>query len=433
MSQKIKVGFYCQNDGYPNVDCRFPELGNPGLGGTQFSEIATAHYLQQFFPEQLEVLLLAHLTDLLPSSLQVIAVDNVIDAAVKSKQAGCDIFIFRSSWIDEELYEKLYQINLKVIVRSDDWLTVDKLSLLASCLPIKCNVCFSGEQLDNYRDHKIFNKSTRIHHPLNIDNYIPKQDISKKGNTVVFLGNIIPVKGFHILARIWPTILKERPDAKLVVIGSAKLYDRNQTLGKWGVAEEEYEANYIRPYLSDENGNIVKSVHFAGLVPDKNEILRNADVGVVNPSGRAEVFCISAVEFQACGTPVISAPIGGLLDTIIHGKTGFHAKNDGELAKYILYLLNNPKIAKQFGQNGIDFVKETFDYKLIAKQWLELLIDIYNNVPPKQQPMKSNYLYQAKFIKEGMRVLKKNIPLLRGVPSVVEAKSIVKEIFLKLR
>jgi len=37
MTKKIKVGFYVQNEGYPNVDCRFPELGNPGLGGTQFS------------------------------------------------------------------------------------------------------------------------------------------------------------------------------------------------------------------------------------------------------------------------------------------------------------------------------------------------------------------------------------------------------------
>jgi len=40
--------------------------------------------------------------------------------------------------------------------------------------------------------------------------------------------------------------------------------------------------------------------------------------------------------------------------------------------------------------------------------------------------MKPNYLYQAKFLREGMRILKKNIPLLRGVPSLVEIKSQVK-------
>ena len=151
-------------------------------------------------------------------------------------------------------------------------------------------------------------------------------------------------------------------------------------------------------------------------------------MGVVNPTGGTETFCISGVEIQACGTPVVSAAKWGLLDTVVHGKTGLLGKSDRDLVKNILYLLDNPDVARQFGQNGINFVTEKFDHRLIIKEWLELFIDVYNDRPPKPQPMKSNYLYQAKFLRESMRVLKKNIPLLRGVPSLVEIKSLIKNI-----
>ncbi|MEM7579944.1 MAG: hypothetical protein AAF316_08830 [Cyanobacteria bacterium P01_A01_bin.80] len=44
MQPLIKVGFYLQNQRYPNIDLRFPEKGNPGIGGTEFTTIATAYY-----------------------------------------------------------------------------------------------------------------------------------------------------------------------------------------------------------------------------------------------------------------------------------------------------------------------------------------------------------------------------------------------------
>ena len=431
MKPKIKVGFYCQNQGYPNVDIRFPEKGNPGMGGTQFAEIATAYYLNKYYPEQLEILLLANLDNLLPPSLTVCPAINVIDAAVKSEQEECDIFVFKSSFLNPELSKTLDKLKIKAIARSDNFPDVDILNLLVDCSQIKGHVCVGQEELDIYRDHKSFTKSTRIFYPFNVENYVPINDIPKQGNTVVYLGSIIHKKGFHILARVWPDILRKKPQAKLIVIGSGQLYNRHQKLGKWGVAEESYEANYIRPYLSDENGNIIESVHFAGVLgEEKSEILQNADVGVVNPSGASETFCISGVEIQSCGTPVVSAAKWGLLDTVVHGKTGLLGNSDRELAKNILYFLDNPEIGQEFGQNGINFVKEKFNHQLIAEQWLELLIDIYQNKSPQPQPMKQNYFYNGKFLKESLRIAKKQVPLLSNLPALIEIKPLLKR-FIK--
>ncbi|MCP2728635.1 glycosyltransferase family 4 protein [Limnofasciculus baicalensis] len=425
-SGKIKVGFYLRNEGYPNADVRFPELGNPGIGGTQFTTIATAYYLNKFYSDRVEVLILANSTKLLPPSLKTAMAANEVDAAVKSKEAGCDIFVFKSQG-NEELFKQLHTLNINAIARSNNTPKVHVLNQLADIPQIKCHLCVGQEQLDSLRDHKIFDKSTRIFNPFNADNFVPKNDIVKTGNTVVFLGSIIPAKGFHFLARVWREILKQKPEARLIVIGTGQVYSRNNKLGKWGVAEENYEANSIRPFLSDENGNVIESVHFAGLLgTEKIEILQKADVGVVNPSGATETFCSGAVEIQACGTPVVSAAKGGLLDTVSHGKTGLLGNSDRELVKNILYLLNNPTIAKEFGKNGIEFVKNKFSYQENAKQWLELLTDICNDKLPRQPPMKSNYFYDAKFLREGMRVLKKTIPPLRSIPSLSEIKALLK-------
>ena len=421
MIPKIKVGFYLKNQGYTNVDLRFPEKGNPGIGGTEFTTIATAYYLNKYFPDIVEPILLANNLELLPPSLKAYYAANDIDAAIESEALGANIFIFKSKDGNHELYDYLRKSNLKAITRSNNTPDVEGLNQIANCPQIKAHVCVGHEQLDLLRDHRIFTKSIRIFNLFNAENFVPKQRKQKQGNTVVFLGNIMPAKGFHVLARVWHQIIKERPDAKLIVIGSGKLYDRNSKLGKWEVAEESYEAHYIRPFLSDENGNIMNSVHFAGLLGgEKIEILQNADVGVVNPSGRTEVCPASALEIQACGTPVVAAAKEGLLDTVVHGKTGLLGRNDKDLVTNISYLLNNPSVAEQLGENGIQFVKENFSPQEIAKQWLDLFVDICNDKPPQPQAIKHNYYYKAKLIRENMRKLKNLLPPLQNVPSVIE-------------
>ena len=58
---------------------------------------------------------------------------------------------------------------------------------------------------------------------------------------------------------------------------------------------------------------------------------------------RQEVFCQTASESQACGTPVVAFKIGGLTDIVKHQKTGYLAKafDIKDLAKGISWVLEN--------------------------------------------------------------------------------------------
>lgn len=429
MDRKIKVGFYIENGNSSDIDLRFPFLGNPGVGGTQFSEIFTANYLSELYAEELQIVLFVKRPAQFPPQLETFLVHDCIEAAIRSNQEGCDVFIFWSKLINQKLWDQLCKLKVRAIARSDSFLTFEELNWLASCPQIRAHVCVGQEQLDLYRDHKIFNKSIRIFNSIATETYVPPSGIAKHGNTVVYMGSLIYSKGFHVLARVWPQILQRRSDAKLIVIGSGKLYQTDQELGRWGVAEEEYEAAFVRPFLSNQDGKPIESVHFAGLLGAKKvDILRSADVGVVNPTGETETFCISAVEFQACGTPVVSAARGGLLDTIAHQKTGLLGRSDRELIENILNLLNQPAIAREFGRNGIDYVTQNFDYQVVSKQWFELITGVVKNTSLQPQSMKNNYLYNAKFLREGMRILKKQVPLLHHLPALIEVKPLLKKL-----
>ena len=91
----------------------------------------------------------------------------------------------------------------------------------------------------------------------------------------MYLGSLVPQKGFHLLAKIWLKVVERVPNARLVVIGSGKLYDSNAQLGDWNIADKNYEDKYIKPFLVDiESGNPHASVKLMGKMGlEKKELL----------------------------------------------------------------------------------------------------------------------------------------------------------------
>ena len=182
--------------------------------------------------------------------------------------------------------------------------------------------------------------------------------------TVTYMGSLVPAKAFHMLAEIWPQVEQQVPDAKLQIIGTGKLYDRDANLGRFGIAQEDYE-NYFMQYLTDAEGHIRPSVKFLGLVgEEKEDYFVDTSVGVVNPSGIDETFCLSAVEMEICGVPIIARKKYGLLDTVIHQKTGLLFRNRKQFLNATVKLLKDTKMNSAMGKSASEFVKNSFVSRL---------------------------------------------------------------------
>ena len=257
-----------------------------------------------------------------------------------------------------------------------------------------------------YRDHKAFLKSVYIYNGMPVEYlktqlpYIPSYN--KRPFEVTYIGSIVPYKGFHILAEAWKDILKVFPQAKLNVIGSGKLYDRTSKLGRYGIAEEEYEKQFM-PALTDDAGNIIPSVHFWGVLgTEKNEILKRTRVGVPNPSGISETFCITALEMQAMGALVTTINYGGLKNTVFH--TGLLYNNPKDLATSIVTLL---KKKDNHIQDFYEFMEENFSFEHITKDWIDFINHLSDSSIPFLPNNNSDY---ASKLKEFNRKIKRNIP-----------------------
>ena len=132
----------------------------------------------------------------------------------------------------------------------------------------------------------------------------------------VFMGALDESKGFHVLAKAWPEVLRLVPDARLHVIGSANLYGGRFKIGPLGIAAENYEKKFGK-YLCTKSGLLHPSVILHGqLGKEKYEIMTKCRVGIPNPDGNTETFCICAVEMQLCGCKVVTKWSSGYIDTV---------------------------------------------------------------------------------------------------------------------
>ncbi len=428
---KIKVGVYLPNGNIRDVELSNPEIGNPGIGGTQFLLFSLPYYLNKYYKDKLEIILFAEYEKAINTDYKVLAVDNLIDAAQEAKNISCDMIVFRPSY-DNETLAFLNEIK-KLKIKAIAWMHNTPIFLLNHLNKNNCItrcICVGREQYETLRDHPIINKLSMIFNAVDSIN-LPNDGKVKKTETVVYLGSLVFAKGFHFLAKVWRKILESHPDAKLYVIGSGKLYDRNQKLGPLGIADERYERMFSK-YILDDQGEIHQSIKFLGVMGnEKYEIMNTASVGISNPTGISETFCLSAVEFQLCGTPVVSAAKGGLLDTVENGEGGYLTNNKKSLIKYINMLLSNPDLSSKMGSTGCTIVNRKFNYENIIKNWFQLINDVQSNSEIEILRNDQTSIYKLKKIREYLRIIKSKYFIFKIIPSSIYVLHTIE--FVKLR
>ncbi|MCS3955377.1 glycosyltransferase involved in cell wall biosynthesis [Salinibacter ruber] len=424
----MKVAFHFENSAIPDADLREPELGNPGIGGTEFLFAALPHYLAKLQHERVEPRIYAHTTGKLPESVETRPAASLKEAVEEASRDGADFIVFdpkREGQVLEAI-PALEEEELRGIAWANNVPSVKCLRQMSRSKYVSRFVAAGREMLDRLIDHSIYEKSTYIFNGFDTSGYEPEK-VFRDGEKVVFLGSITTSKGFHILAKKWKKIKNKVPSAELIVIGAGNLYESGVEMGRWGIAEEEYE-KIIREHLQGEDGDPVDSVTFKGLMgTGKNELLRSAAVGIVNPSGKSENCPASAIEFQACGTPVVSRDYRGLLDTVKDGETGLLGRVS-DLVDNTVHLLKNEDKSLKMGERGVEFVKEKFSYKKVCERWLYMLNNVGEGKNPSHDYKLKNLSKDLKLLREMNRNIKK-IPILKNLPSVYETTRFAKRLY----
>lgn len=416
----VKIGIFLDNLKVASLDCQHIGMGNPGMSGTPYM-ISIVSYLLSVRDNGIDVVVLTPYEYSFPDVVKTQLVSNLYDAYNVCKIQHIDYLLFKHQEMYSADEKRMFfeDSSVRLLIWCHNFVNSKLMRMYQRSNNVSRVISVGREQMDLYRDHKAFQKSDYIYNCIDLPHFTEHTysplPYNKRKNVVTYMGAVIPGKGFHILAKAWKDVLKEVPDAELYVIGSAALYcGGEKNLGDFKLAERRYE-NMFMKYLTAEDGTLLPSVHLMGVMgKEKLDILKQTKVGVPNPSGLTETFCICALEMQMAGARIASVECAGYLDTV---KNGTLYKGRKQLAKHIVRELRTT-------QNDypavVEFVNKHFSQEAVVRDWELLLTDSIPNgtylhpIQPLSHPR-----FKLKWLKEHLRVIKTRVPLLSTLlPSV---------------
>jgi phosphatidylinositol alpha-1,6-mannosyltransferase len=165
---------------------------------------------------------------------------------------------------------------------------------------------------------------------------------------VVSVSRLVLKNGIDRLLRAFPAVLREVPDAALLLVGDGE--DR--------AALER---------LAAELGAAAR-VRFVGAVAHA-EVARYLRLGEVfaRPS-LSEGLGTAFLEAMAAGLPVVGTRTGGIPDFLTDGRTGLFCDPDraDTIAAAVVRLLREPGLARSIGQAGRALVSERYRWEAVA-------------------------------------------------------------------
>ncbi len=167
-------------------------------------------------------------------------------------------------------------------------------------------------------------------------------------------GALVSSKGHRVAIESMFLILKDIPDARMVIVGEGKdREDLQRAAEALGLSER---------------------IIFTGFELDVRRIMSACDLVVV-PSLRTEGFGRVATEAMALAKPVVGSSAGGLLEIILHNETGLLVPpNDPQaIATAACEILNDPNKAQSMGTMGRERVEKYFAQGEQMRKVLEVL------------------------------------------------------------
>ncbi|MBU0981551.1 glycosyltransferase family 4 protein [Patescibacteria group bacterium] len=165
---------------------------------------------------------------------------------------------------------------------------------------------------------------------------------------IVTTSTLIPRNGIDTLVEAMPGVLGEYPSAKLKIAGE-------------GPMEAQLRARV-------KQLKIAKNVDFLGTLRHSEipELVREAHV-YCRPS-RFEGFGVSFIEAMALGTPVVTCPVGGIVDFVTDGETGMLVPPDDakDLSRAIRFVFEHEEATMAIVKKARDLVEERYEWKRIA-------------------------------------------------------------------
>ncbi len=217
-------------------------------------------------------------------------------------------------------------------------------------------------------------KITVIHDGIETNQVVPNEQASLKladgsiltrqDEVITFVNrNLEPYRGYHIFMRALPQLLRERPNAKVLIVGGDEVsYGARPPKGR----------TWKQIFIDEVRGRIPtpdwQRVHFLGRIPYDQFLsllqISRVHVYLTYPF----VLSWSLFEAMSAGAAIVASNTEPLREAITHGETGRLVDffdHDAMVAE-ICDLMENPEARIEMGRAARAFVQQNYDLQTIC-------------------------------------------------------------------
>lgn len=225
-------------------------------------------------------------------------------------------------------------------------------------------ITLSNTSKNRLADHKVPPEKVHVSYyyelsaPTQSSNPAPQPP----GPRVLFVGSWNAHKGLHVAIQAMSLVVKELPEARLVVVGHDSGTEYSQM---------------VRDLLQESG--LQKNVDILGQKPnfEVRQLIEESDLVIVPEQWPSDFGPVILVEALASGKPVVASRIGGIPEFVMEGETGLLATHNqpDEFAHKIIQLLQNPGEAHTMGK----YAKESMQF-LFNDDAIKNIIELYKSV-----------------------------------------------------
>ncbi len=194
--------------------------------------------------------------------------------------------------------------------------------------------------------------------------FCPDSSISKKNNTVLFVGRLVPKKGVDVLIRSLRYLSDNSEKVLVDIVG-------------FGPEKERFQQLAIDEGVDDlVNFLGAKSYSELPAIYRQYSIIVVPSVTAIN--GDREGLGLVTIEAIGCGCAAIVSDFDAVFDVIENGKTGIIVKQNSpiELAKAIQKLMSDASLRASFSKRAREYVVNKYDWQNIVKNHTKLFIEM---------------------------------------------------------
>jgi glycosyltransferase involved in cell wall biosynthesis len=178
-----------------------------------------------------------------------------------------------------------------------------------------------------------------------------KLHIAQDDKVIVYIGTLFEFSGLDLYLRQFPAVLKEFPEAKLVIVGGGALSEKLQNLTVDLKLAENVILTGFQPF-----DMMPQYINMADICINPFEI--NVATNDIIPG--------KILQYLACVKPVLATPLPGMVSSLEGPKQGLVYSKIDDFADNTVKLLRDTQMAKHIGENGFRYVRNNHGEREIA-------------------------------------------------------------------